>query len=263
MNTPTQPQKSDNSAENELLQAEDFDEYVLRSRAEILAVLRSLRDSQTLITLYFDHSGIPLLTSVLGASDSGIALDFASDPTMNSLALKSKGFTAAATLDKVKIQFPVGALKQGLHQGRPAFSAPLPNLLLRLQRREYYRLTAPSVRPIRCRIPASLPDGTHKSVEANIIDIGGGGLAVVVPPAEIPFEAGMGFHNCRVDLPEVGIVVSDLQVRSTFELAAQGGLVVSRAGCQFMNLPGPMLTLIQRYIMRIERERKARESERN
>jgi c-di-GMP-binding flagellar brake protein YcgR len=261
MNTPIQPQKSDISPESELLQADDFDEYVLRSRTEILAVLRSLRDSQALLTLYFDQSGIPLLTSVLGASDSAIALDFASDPTMNILALKSKGFTAAATLDKVKIHFPVGPLKQGLHQGRPAFSAPLPNLLLRLQRREYYRLTTPSVRPIRCRIPASLPEGSHTSVEANIIDIGGGGLAVMVPPAGIPFEAGMGFHNCRIDLPEVGIVVSDLQVRSTFEMAAQGGVVVRRAGCQFTKLPGPMLTLIQRYIMRVERERKARTSE--
>jgi c-di-GMP-binding flagellar brake protein YcgR len=261
MNTPIQTQTPTTGPDIELLQAEDFDQYILRSRAEILSVLRSLRDTQALITLYFDHSGLPFLTAVLGASDSGIALDFGRDPTMNSLALKSKGFTAAATQDKVKIQFPVGTLKQGLHQGRPAFSAPLPNLLLRLQRREYYRLTAPSVRPIRCRIPASLPEGTHKSVEANIINIGGGGLAVMVPPAGIPFEAGMGFHNCRIDLPEVGVVVGDLQVRSTFEVAAQGGIVVKRAGCQFMNLPGPMLTLIQRYIMRIERERKARSSE--
>jgi len=35
---------------------------------------------------------------------------------------------------------------------------------------------------------------------------------------------------------------------------------VRRAGCEFMNLPGPMQTLIQRYIIKIERERKAHES---
>jgi len=31
-----------------------------------------------------------------------------------------------------------------------------------------------------------------------------------------------------------------------------------RSGCQFIDLPGAMVNLIQRYIFKVERERKAR-----
>ena len=42
--------------------------------------------------------------------------------------------------------------------------------------------------------------------------------------------------------------------------ASVNSTVAKRAGCQFVDLPGQMLTLIQRYIIRVERERKARET---
>ncbi len=255
---PGKPKSTATDTDIELLHPDAFDEFLLHTRAEILPILRNLRDSQALITLYFEHSGKSLLSAMLGVNDHGIALDCSREPALNNLAAQGGRMIAATALDKVKIQFPVGPLEPGEYQGQRAFAAPLPTKLLRLQRREYYRLAAPSVRPLRCRIPASLPNGSHKSVDASVVDIGGGGLAIMVPPEGVPFDAGMAFHNCRIDLPEVGIIVSDVRVRSTFEITAQAGIVLRRAGCQFVNLPGPMLTLIQRYIIRMERERKAR-----
>ena len=49
-------------------------------------------------------------------------------------------------------------------------------------------------------------------------------------------------------------------VRSVFESVTRTGVKSKRAGCEFVKLPGSMLTLIQRYIIKVERERKARES---
>jgi c-di-GMP-binding flagellar brake protein YcgR len=257
MNPPSHPPTS-TAPQLELLQPQDFSAYLLRSRAEILPVLRALRDHHALVTLHIEGADRSLLTAILGVDENGMALDSAREPAVNAEALASPRLIAAASQDKVKVQFPVGPLKQGLFQGREAFAAPLPDRLLRLQRREYYRLTTPSARPLRCRIPLPTTSGPHRHADANIIDIGGGGLALMAPPEGIAFEAGMEFQHCRVDLPDVGIVVANLLVRSTFAMATQGGLVVKRAGCQFIELPGPMLTLIQRYIIRTERERKAR-----
>jgi c-di-GMP-binding flagellar brake protein YcgR len=160
--------------------------------------------------------------------------------------------------DRIRIQFTLTGLREVIDDERPAFAAALPDALLRLQRREYYRLTMPLTQPIKCRIPIS--GGEHHYVETNLIDISGGGLAVMAPPEGVDFTAGMEFPNCRVDLPEVGTVVTTLQVRSVFDMTLRNGSIAKRAGCQFVNLPGPMLTLIQRYIIRVERERKARET---
>ena len=131
---------------------------------------------------------------------------------------------------------------------------------MRLQRREYYRLTAPSSQSLKCRIPVAHGHGDHATIAANIIDISGGGLAVMVPPERINFESGMEFPDCRVDLPEVGILTTTIQIRTLFDLTLNSGGQVRRAGCQFINLPGSMLTLVQRYIIKVERQRKARET---
>jgi len=45
-----------------------------------------------------------------------------------------------------------------------------------------------------------------------------------------------------------------------FETVSRTGNKAQRAGCEFVKLPGPMLTLIQRYIIKVERERQARGS---
>ena len=60
-------------------------------------------------------------------------------------------------------------------------------------------------------------------------------------------------------LPDLGIVTARLQVRNVFEITNRNGIRMLRAGCQFMGLSGNASSMIQRYILKIERERSARE----
>jgi hypothetical protein len=61
-------------------------------------------------------------------------------------------------------------------------------------------------------------------------------------------------------LPEVGTINAGLRVCDLSVMTNRSGVRSWRAGCGFLNLPGPMSNLIQRYIIKIELERKARES---
>jgi c-di-GMP-binding flagellar brake protein YcgR len=132
--------------------------------------------------------------------------------------------------------------------------------LLRLQRREFYRLTTPIARPLKCRMPLPLVGGDEHLHEATVFDISGGGIGISAPPEDVPFATQQQVQNCRIELPEVGIVTCTVKVCSVFEITLKSGARVKRAGCEFVKLPGPMATLIQRYIIKVERERKARES---
>lgn len=243
-----------------LLEPADYTEYLLRNRSEVLFVLRGLLADTDRITAYFNEGRDFLLTAVIAVDEDGVTLDYGSNAEMNQRALKAERVFCITSHERVRIQFLLHGLRQVEFQGRPAFRAALPDNLLRLQRREYYRLTTPIARPLKCRIPLTSTGGAGTTVEVNVIDISGGGLAIMVPPAGMPFEPGMEFPNCRIDLPEVGILIATLEVRSVFEVTLRSGTQVTRAGCQFLNLPGPMLTLVQRYIIKVERERKARES---
>lgn len=245
----------------ELMQAEDDDKYLLHSKKEILFILRALRERGSLITVYFNQGNDFLLTSLLAISgDTSLVFDPGSSAEMNRRALASEKLIFITTHDKVKIQFTVRRLEKTQFEGREAFRTGVPDTLLRLQRREYYRLTAPVAHPLKCVIPAKMADGSVTTVGATVIDISGGGLAVMTPPEGVEFETDHLFEDCRIELPDVGAVSATLRVRSVFEITLRSGARVKRAGCQFVDLSGHMLTLIQRYILRVERERKARET---
>lgn len=246
----------------ELMQADDYSKYLLRSKKEIVFILRAMHDKGALITVYFNQGNDFLLTTLLSVSGDGgsMLLDPGSNAEMNRKALASDKLIFIATHDKVKIQFNVKHLAKAEYEGREAFRAAIPEELLRLQRREFYRLTAPIAHPIRCVIPVKMADGSKTTVETTVIDISGGGLGVMAPPEGLEFETDHLFENCRIELPDVGTVLATLRVRNVFEFTLRSGAKTKRAGCQFVDLPGQMLTLIQRYIIRVERERKARET---
>lgn len=243
-----------------ILEADEYSRYMLRTPAEVSMVLRNLNDRVSQITVFFNEGQDMLLTTVAAVANDHLVLDFGPDEEMNRKALTAEKHFCVTMLDKVRIQFILRGFQKIEHEGRPAFLCALPEELLRLQRREYYRLLTPIVRPLLCTVPIPLPSGDIHLHEAHVFDISGGGMGIAAPPEGVPFALDMKFPNCRVDLPEVGIVTGALRVRSLFNVTLRSGATMRRAGCEFVDLPGPMMTLIQRYIIKVERERKARES---
>jgi len=247
----------------EFEQGDVYSKYMLYSRSEILFVLRAVLQKGSLVTVYFNHGQSFLLTALLAVDgDSGsILFDMGSDEEMNQKALKADRLLFTTSLDKVKVQFSLKSLQQVQHGGRPAFRGALPETLLRLQRREYYRLTTPVANPIRCKTTIRHEDGSTAQVDIPLLDISGGGVGLVVDPAlKDDFKIDATFSDCRIDLPEEGLLVCNLVVRNAFDVTTKTGNHYMRVGCEFVDLPGTRLTMIQRYITRVERERKARMS---
>lgn len=255
--SPTQ--KSTPSSPAPVLEGGEYSQYMLRSPAEVQLVLRGLFEHVSQITVFFNEGQDMLLTTLAHVANDHLILDYGPSAEMNRKALEAEKHFCVTSLDKVRIQFILRRFEKAEHEGRPAFRCALPDELLRLQRREFFRLTTPIVRPLKCTIPIPLAEGVYLH-EASVFDISGGGLGLSAPPEGIPFEAGMDFPGCRIELPEVGFVTGTLRVKSVFEVTLRSGARLQRAGCEFVNLPGPMMTLIQRYIIKVERERKARES---
>lgn len=244
----------------ELLSTDEFSQYMLNSRSEMFAVFRGMVEHVSQITLFFNEGRDMVLTSLINYNDNGLFFDLGASAETNRKALEAKKLFCVAQLDKVKIQFILRGLKRVEAKGGPAFLAPLPDGVLRLQRREYYRLVTPITRPLKCIVtfpPAA--NGDRRIIEAHVGDISGGGLCIISVPLDVPLETGLEL-GCKIELPEVGVVKGAMEVRSVFETATRSGIKSQRAGCQFVKLPGSMVTLIQRYIIKVERERKARES---
>ncbi|HQR02812.1 MAG: flagellar brake protein [Proteobacteria bacterium] len=241
-----------------LLEPADYDQYMLYSKHGILFVIRALIAQLSQMTVFFGDN--LLLTAVIAVDETSIILDYGASMEVNRRVVEADKLFCVTSLEKVKIQFILRGLEKIEYEGRPAFRAALPDAVLRLQRREYYRLTMPITRPLVAVIRIPLKDGLLHEQAVNVADISGGGIAMVVPPEGMVLQPGMEFPDCSIDLPEIGMVSAPLRVCSVFELTLRSGVRLHRSGCQFVNLSPAMTTLIQRYIIKTERERKARES---
>jgi len=257
-----QPEQHTPSATLELEQDGVYGKYLLHSRTEIIFVLRAVQQKGSLITVYFNEGRSFLLTSLLevNAERGSLTFDMGSDEEMNDRALKADRFVFTTSLDKVKVQFSLKHLELVKHSGRNALRGSIPQNLLRLQRREYYRLATPVANPVRCLLDAARPDGNLR-LELPLLDISGGGVGLMVKPEHREdFRVGTSFRDCRIELPDEGLLVCNLVVRNAFDVTTKSGNQHLRVGCEFDDLPGTRLSMVQRYITRIERERKARES---
>lgn len=239
----------------DLEESDHYSKYLLFSRSEMLFLLRALQQKGCMVTAHFDHGNSFFLTSLIEVDGDELVFDYGSNDEMNRKVQGADKVVFTSSLDKVKVQFSLPGLSATTYEGRPAFSGTIPESILRLQRREYFRLSTPLASPLKCFIPTE-----EGILETTVLDISGGGIGLMLPADRKDFPVDSAFSNCRLELPEEGMINFNMIVRNAFFLTNKSGNSYLRIGCEFDNLSGARLSAIQRYITRIERERKARES---
>ena len=273
----------------ELIHADDEARYLLSDRREIAAILRQLIEAHALLSARLRPGSDSFITAILGVAEDGesLVIDASRDDAINARIAgggknqaggdpKAEGdgraedgrtegdsqamlLDCVTQLDRVRIQFSLHELQLTSSEGSAAFRAALPQQLLRLQRREFYRLQAPVTQSLTCTLPLRHTDGVVRNADLRVLDISGGGVAIAVPPADAMLEAGMELMDCQLKLPGSAPIPARLSVRNLFRITTRNGIEMLRAGCQFTHMPRGAEDAIQRYILKVERERNARQ----
>lgn len=231
----------------------DNSNYIIHSRMEILYILRAIQHKNELVTAYFNHGNEFFLSSIIEVKDDSLILDYGANEILNQRAMASGRIILATTQDRVKVQFVANGMERIEHLGRPAFRVNIPSELLKLQRREYYRLATPMVNPIKC----SITRADNRKIDVVIADISLGGIAITNYQNLISFEIGDKYAGCRIVLPDTGTVTTGIEIRNEYEVTLKNGSKTHRAGCMFIDLPPSQQATIQRYIIKLDRERRA------
>ena len=233
--------------------------FAIRAPAEIAYVLKQTLQTRQLVTAYLDGSQDFALTSVLAVlpETNEVMLDPGPDQAANKRLMAAKKIVLVTSHDQVKVKFAASSVQEVKYQGYPAFKIPLPRWVVRIQRREHYRIATPITKPLICTIP--LPKrGEGVQAETIVLDISGGGVALMDNHDALGFEVGETFEQCRIVLPEAGTLVISLEVRNAFDTPLKNGLSFRRCGCRFTDLKPSSENLVQRYIMHLERQRNSR-----
>lgn len=234
----------------------ECEEFYTYARREIIDVLENVIRSGALVTVHFSQGEDHFVTNLLHINPEfeELVLDHAPDEALTARLLESRRLTFVTFVDQIKVQFHAQRAEATTRDGKPALRIRLPDSLLRLQRRNFYRMPAARTAPLTCTIP--LPAGG--SARFVVSDISLGGLAMIAGPAQAEFSAGTVFRDCRIELPGHGSFTTSLEIRNNVGACGGAGSAAGhRYGCQFLNLGGPVVSLIQRYINQLERTRRA------
>lgn len=234
-------------------QAALFARYAIHSRAEVLFLLRTIQKRKLLVNLDLPASRHCVITSLLAVDEveNILILDIARDATLNRALLAGSRAEFRCSVDGVAVWFVVGAVQACLHGGLPALRAALPNSLVRLQRREHFRVTLPFANPVQCIVPA-LEDDALSPVIAQIIDISCGGVALAESSGRLQTAPGDSLPECRLMLPRFEMIVTTLEILNSAQIRLQNGAYQTRFGCRFSGLSNDRLASLQRFIMDLE-----------
>lgn len=237
---------------------EDMEPYRVRSRREIISLLRHIGERNQLVRMVINNGADTVVTSILDVDerDNTVMLDCAPTATMNHRVLESESLTFETVLDSIRIVFDALEIESIAYDNLPAFVIPLPESLIRLQRREFYRVPTPLTTPVLCNVPVRGEDQIVP-VSATLYNISGGGVSIVDEKKLIDPTFGRVYDNCRIDLPGGPITVS-LQIRNLLDLTLTNGKSIRRLGCQFIDPSNGVLAAVQKYITKLEREQNAR-----
>ena len=235
-------------------------DYEIRSALEIAALLRSVQRQRSLVTLHFPADNQFFTTSIIDVDTrrSDLVFAYPEDVKACQKALVAVEMLLCTTMHHdVKVQFTCLGPRKIRYQGRDALCSNLPNVLLRIQRREAFRIEIPPDQPLRCTI--AVPPGRKLSTaELVVLDISSGGLSLIDHHPLIRLEPGTVQKQCSLDLPDIGLVTFAMEVTATWPYALPSGLVCKRAGCQFLDMGETGAAMVQRYIIQLERDKNAR-----
>lgn len=241
------------------LGTENQSPFQVESRREIISILRGFKEKGQLISMMINGGSEVFITSVLEIDDSNnsVIIDSAPNTQANQRIVEASSVFFDGLLDKISIQFSSSRLQRCNFENRPALQMPIPINLIRLQRRENYRINTPVSNPIKSTIPIEI-ENRLEYLQFSLVDISCGGIAILDDRRILAIAPGRVYDNCQIDLPTIGSIDLQLQIRNSQDLTLLNGKTNRRIGCAFMDLSSRTLATIQRYIMKLERERNAK-----
>jgi c-di-GMP-binding flagellar brake protein YcgR len=232
-------------------------DYSVRSRSEIVTLLRTMQKRRLLVNLDLKSSRQIVVTSVIAVNErrGTVILDSARGDALNQELMAGKGAEFITQLDGVSIMFPTGPVTMCEFEKLPALRIALPTSLIRLQRREHFRVHLPSANPVRCTIPPQT-DTDSETITAHLVDISCGGVALAEVSGRLGIETGRVLRGCRILLPDAEPLEVTLEVRNSAQIRLQNGAFQTRLGCRFVKLPGELVARVQCLVMDLERARR-------
>lgn len=234
--------------------AENQEQYLVQNHQVIVQKLRLLIKNHVFITASFNNGSQSMNTAIIDVIRDMdlVAIDYGPNQELNEQLLSASRIVFKASFDGINVQFSTNSITKAKYQGESVFAIPIPDSMLWVQRREFFRVRVPMGIPATCEIRQV--DDSYRAYK--VFDISAGGLSILDEYYDLEVEPGVVMSHCRLELPEHGNGRVNLEVRNILPVKAGERQAGRRIGCSFNNMGMSFAATIQRYIHAMESARK-------
>lgn len=231
----------------------DDSDFSIHNHKEIVFILDDLVKQRAAINLH-TSDGLNVLTTVLevNSEEDYVLLDISQDAALNKRVVNDKHLTFS-TQTGVRVRWRSTQVQLVSLADGDAFSMDVPDVIERIQRREYFRLSVPQgSRGLVCKIPNGAAE-----YEVPIVDMSVGGIGVSIKGTpHAMFSQGALLEGCSIEFPSVGAVPLNLKVCGIRGAGTtRSGEQIHHVGMEFVKLSRGAGNVVQRYMIQLEGER--------
>lgn len=225
--------------------------YRLSAPLEVRALLAEAVRQQALVRLYPDGEDAALNACWQALDEDHLSLQLRDHPTSLAALLAAPRVVADSTISKIKVQFALLAPTIHHHGEQLWLQAPLPDSVLRLQRRDHYRLKLGRAGSLHCQLELWLSDARghrHRvQVQVQVQDLSSGGVGFVMDASQPELAPGTRLDDCQLMLDDGCHRVDLLVCNRAHRLPPRPAW---HYGCEFLNPPPPLVAQLDHEIMR-------------
>lgn len=233
------------------------EDFIVRHNLQILQILKALKDEQNDLKVSFNHGEEDYVTRIIhfAADHKHLYLDITIDEDFNKRMIASPELLIHKD-NGIRIKWKAQNHSVAKMTDGYALKMETPKALVRLQRRELFRLKPPMTTPIPCEIP--VPDHENpkgkKNIQYHLVDVSLGGVGLIIQNALHPsIQVGAIFEGCTINFPNLDQALLNLEVKNIIALNSNQSEEKYRVGLEFKNPSRSSESLIQKYTFNLER----------
>jgi c-di-GMP-binding flagellar brake protein YcgR len=228
--------------------------FLIQNPKQIISYLSLLIKNKCLLSARFGSDNESYITTLLGINQKNntVILDYGSKEQVNRRILNASNIVFETDCKGIKVSFTGAELKKTTYKGEVAFSSPIPKSLFWMERREYFRVKLPHLKPNYCQL--MLED--RKLYNLGLCDISLTGFAMLNANAEIAEQLTPGriFAQGKLILSGAGESEISFEIRYQYVINPDKIQKIQKIGCKIVKLTHSDEDVIQRFMQNIQRE---------